>query len=180
MWFLSRIGCNGSGDVDMDSGFLGYFKEKLESIGMNVPYFPPDARWQIGTIERHGASWRWIWNRACDGRAIQTDVEVDLATVAVCDAKNNAVRGAGRSANQYALGRTPRVLGELLSDDRGLAVAANVANFRHVVNNDFYRLEANILTADFNYEQQVRKPLLRKTSHLRCDLDRFAPGRRAG
>ncbi|CAK0827160.1 unnamed protein product [Prorocentrum cordatum] len=166
--------------VDMDGSFMGYFKERLESYGVNVSYCPPDAHWQIGTVERHNASWRWIWNRTCDACAVKTAEEVDLTTIAVSEAKNNAVRRAGRSANQCALGRTPRIPGELLSDDHGFAVAANATNSQHVMNNDFYRMEANIHTAHFNYEQHVRKSLLRKTSHLRYDLDKLVAGQQVG
>ncbi|CAK0792327.1 unnamed protein product, partial [Prorocentrum cordatum] len=165
--------------VDMEGSFMGYFKERLESYGVNVSYCPPDAHWQIGTVERHNASWRWIWNRTCDACAAKTAEEVDTTTIAVSEAKNNAVRLAGRSANQCALGWTPRIPGELLSDDHGLAVAANATNSQHVMNNDFYRMEANIHTAHFNYEQHVRKSLLRKTSHLRYDLDKLVAGQQA-
>ncbi|CAK0862375.1 unnamed protein product, partial [Prorocentrum cordatum] len=151
--------------------------DELESFGVNVSRCPPDAHWQIGAVERRDAPWGWIWRRACDGCcAVHAPEEVDVATVAVSDAKNNAVRRAGRSANQCALGRTPRIPGELLSNDHGLAVAANATNAQHVVNNDYYRLEANIHTAQFNCEQQVRKSLLRKTIRLRCDLDKLAAG----
>ncbi|CAK0905722.1 unnamed protein product, partial [Prorocentrum cordatum] len=96
-----------------------------------------------------------IWDRTCDCCAAQTPGEVDVATVAVSDAKNSAVRRAARSANQCALGRTPRIPGELPSCDRGLAVAANAANAQHLVNGDYCRLEADIHTTHFNYEQQV-------------------------
>eukprot|EP00959_Pyramimonas_sp_CCMP1952_P470278 9496356-Pyramimonas_sp.AAC.1 len=139
--------------VDMDGSFMGYFKDRLESYGVNVSYCPPDAHWRIGTVERHNASWRWIWIRTCDACAVKTAEEVDMATIAVSEAKNHAVRRAGRSANQCALGRTPRVPGEVLSDDHGLAVAASSTKSQHVMNNDFYRMEANIHTAHFSYEQ---------------------------
>ncbi|CAK0896632.1 unnamed protein product, partial [Prorocentrum cordatum] len=166
--------------VDMDGSFMGYFTGRLESYGVNVSYCPPDAHWQIGTVERHNASWRWIWNRTCDACAVKTAEEVDMATIAVSEAKNNAVRRAGRSANRCALGRTPRIPGELLSDDHGLAAAANATNSQRVMNSDFYRMEANIHTAHFNYEQRVRKSLLRKTSHLRYDLDKLVAGQQVG
>ncbi|CAK0846122.1 unnamed protein product, partial [Prorocentrum cordatum] len=166
--------------VDMDGSFMGNFKERLESHGVNVSYCPPDVHWQIGTVERHNASWRWIWNRTCDACAVKTAEEVDMTTIAVSEAKNNAVRWARRSANQCVLGRTPRIPGELLSDGHGLAVAANATNSQHVMNSDFYRMEANIHTAHFNYEQHVRKSPLRKTSHLRYDLDKLVAGQQVG
>ena len=44
--------------ADLDGGFQGAFLEKLNELGIPVDFIPPDAHWQLGTIERHNAAWR--------------------------------------------------------------------------------------------------------------------------
>ena len=113
--------------VDEDGCFLGEFANRLEGLGVLVHHIPPDQHHQIGKIERHNYTWRWIWNKVADQRVVKTADQVDDCVLAVSHAKNAAVKRHGRSAFQQSFGRMPRLPGELLADPEALVVACCVS-----------------------------------------------------
>lgn len=157
-----------------------FVSDNLEAAGVSVRYCPVDAHYQMGLIERHNAVWRWTWNRTCDASSVIGDGAVDDCILAVNDAKNNSVRRAGRTANQCVFGRTPRILGELLADDVALHVAVNTPENSRLAAKEYYGAEANMHIAQFNYNQEVKKSILRKVCHAHADCDRLVAGHKVG
>ena len=96
---------------DPDTRFQGYCKDRLEALGIEVEFCPPEAHWTIATIERRNAVLRTILERMVDSNAATTPEEVEDILSATLHALNSSAMTKGRSAYQAVFGRVPRLAG---------------------------------------------------------------------
>ena len=82
-------------------------------------------------------------------------------------AVNSIPRTRGMSPYACVFGQVPRIPGELLSDEHGLAV--DVDQQQHRLRSIVFRAEAQKALADVNVDTHVRRAILRKTAHMKVD-----------
>ena len=129
--------------LDLDGSFLGYFEERLNELGVNPIYWPAEAHYQIGRIERHNYVAKLMVNRLTDTLGLCEDEEIDEMAVQVAHAKNSNTRRRGRSPYQAAFGRIPRLATALLSDETQTTTFANVTPGSALAMQESMRIEAN-------------------------------------
>ena len=145
---------------DPDTRFQGYCKDRLEALGIEVEFCPPEAHWTIATIERRNAVLRTILERMVDSNAATTPEEVEDILSATLHALNSSAMTKGRSAYQAVFGRVPRLAGgNLIGEPTSLASSPGDTAYRA----ELMRAEALRYLSEFAVERGVRRAILRKT-----------------
>ena len=145
---------------DPDTRFQGYCKDRLEALGVEVEFCPPEAHWTIAVIERRNAVLRTILERMIDSNAATTLDEVEDILSATLHALNSLAMTKGRSAYQAVFGRLPRLPGgNLLSEPTSLASFPGDMAYRA----ELMRKEALCHLSEFAVERGIRRAILRKT-----------------
>ena len=86
--------------LDQQRGYLGEFRQQLETAGTELEFVPRNAHHKLGRAERHNAAWRGKWKKVIDQTGAAGSVEVDIAATSVSFAKNTCVRRSGASPQQ--------------------------------------------------------------------------------
>lgn len=76
--------------------FKASFHEATGDNGVFLNFVLPEARRQLGTIERHNGTLRNILEKVGDSTPCVTPEEIDRATIAGTFAKNSATWSSGR------------------------------------------------------------------------------------
>ena len=97
--------------------FLAEVAEDLASQGCFMEAAARATPWQLGAIERHGATWkaalrRLVWAQQVIGRG-----EAILAAAATNAAKNSLARKSGFSPSQWVLGKQIRLPADLADEN---------------------------------------------------------------
>ena len=153
--------------LDQDGCFQGEMWEYLVRAGIEVEYVPAEAHCKLGKAERNNAIFREVLNRAADATGASNAEEMREAVDSCIHAVNSTPRTRGMSPYACVFGQIPRVPGELLADEHGLAV--DVDDNQHRLRSLVFRAEAQKAVADVNVDSHVRRALLRKTAHTRVD-----------
>ena len=153
--------------LDQDGCFQGEMWEYLVRAGIEVEYVPAEAHYKLGKAERNNAIFREVLNRTADATGASNAEEMREAVDSCIHAVNSTPRTRGMSPYACVFGQIPRVPGELLADEHGLAV--DVDDNQHRLRSLVFRAEAQKAVADVNVDSHVRRALLRKTAHTRVD-----------
>ena len=106
--------------TDLDGSFQGRLSDATNESGVTSDFMSPEAHYQLGTIERHNATWRHTFDKVVDAAAAITDERILACTTQVNSAKNMVLRRVGRSPTTAVLGRYPKLADELATDSNNL------------------------------------------------------------
>lgn len=106
--------------VDLDSAFKDKFLTLMDEKCVVVRCAAGQAHWQNGVCERHGGSWKLIYNKLLEDQLILTE-EFAEACAAVSDAKNQLRNKSGFSPRQWVFGSNGRAVGDLFDGTEDLA-----------------------------------------------------------
>ena len=143
-------------EVDADGAFEGEFRDRIQDAGVHLVVIPPEAHWRIGTVERRNAILRSVLERLIDENAVVNGDALDWVLLAAIQAVNSSTASKGRSPYQAVFGRLPRFPGDLMSDDRALAVSDNQLLAEEL------RSQALRVIDDMRASQIIRRALLRE------------------
>ena len=118
-WFR-WAGCPKYVLVDLDSAFKGDFLDLMGQRSIIVRSAAGQAHWQNGIAERHGETWKLIWAKLVEDHLV-LDYEMDEATSAVSDSKNQLRNRSGFSPRQWVFGSNPRALGDPFDEPNNLS-----------------------------------------------------------
>ena len=93
--------------VDLDSGFKDRFLTLMNERSILVRATAGQAHWQNGVAERHGGSWKMIWEKFVQDYMVFED-EMSEAMGMVSDAKNQLRNRSGYSPRQWVFGSNGR------------------------------------------------------------------------
>ena len=102
---------------DAGKEFTAEFTVKASASGMVVHQIGARAPWQNGRVERHGAHFKELMDKARAEVVVTSTDELRLLLQEVEQAKNRFSNRSGFSPVQRQIGQWPRCPGEILSDD---------------------------------------------------------------
>ena len=142
--------------ADLDSAFKDKFLEMADRKSIAVRCAAGQGHWQNGVCERHGQTWKAIWDQVVkqEGTVLE---EVPEVVAAVSEAKNTLRNQSGFSPRQWLLGSN----GRLDLDD-----GANDMYHLASPETKFGRLLAIRLAAKTAFfETQAKEAVARATNH---------------
>ncbi|CAK9000573.1 Retrovirus-related Pol polyprotein from transposon RE1 (Retro element 1) (AtRE1) [Includes: Protease RE1 [Durusdinium trenchii] len=103
--------------IDAEGALKSFsFEELTAQSNVAVRYVPPDAHYQLGKCERHGAMARAILRKLIDEHGLIGADEMTTGAVMACHAKNSLARRAGCAPAQWVFGQLPRLPASVLSE----------------------------------------------------------------
>lgn len=112
--------------VDLDSAFKDRFLEMADNRSIRVRCSAGQAHWQNGVCERHGKTWKGIWDKLVEEEII-TDDELEEAVAATSNAKNQLRNRSGYSPRQWVFGAPD----EKMSRSHVIRMGARAAYFQY-------------------------------------------------
>ena len=149
--------------VDADTAYLASNQEWHQNLGIEFDIIPTEEAWKLGKIGRRNALMRTLAERLIDQNGVIHLDQLNSVLVAVLRSMNNSTYSHGRSPCQAVFGRMPRPVGDLLSDNKALAISPMPPGEQHALRPELLRAEAITALAQFSASQAVRRALLRKT-----------------
>ena len=147
----------------------------MNDLGVPVDFIPPDAHWQLGTIERHNAAWRIMANKVIDSIAVINKEQLEIVILTVNNTKNTMYRRNGRSPMQAVFGRCPRVASEMLSDDSILLMFPEFTLSEQQEYSALVRSEALKAFSEFEVSSHIKRSMSRQTRETAYS---YEPGQR--
>ena len=163
--------------LDLDGGFQGEFLDKCSELGIVLDYIPPDAHWQLGTIERHSHAWRSIAHKAIDSTGVTSTDQLEVVIVQVDHTKNSMYRRNGRSPMQAVFGRNLRIAEELLTDESIRLTLPEMSLSESQAFSELTRCESIKAFAEYNTTEHIKRSMQRQTRESHYD---YQPGQRVG
>ena len=158
--------------VDAEGALRGFkFENLVAQCGIQLRFVPPDAHWQLGKCERHGQAAKWIARKLVNQFAALHGEEMDIVVNMAVHAKNSMVRRCGASPRQWVFGRQPRVPTALLSEPESVEAKSMVDSNDALLQIEMIRHEAMKAFADYEFNQTLRKAMLRKGRPYRGPLE---------
>ena len=158
--------------VDAEGALRGFkFENLVAQCGIQLRFVPPDAHWQLGKCERHGQAAKWIARKLVNQFAALPGEEMDIVVNMAVHAKNSMVRRCGASPCQWVFGRQPRIPTALLSEPESVEAKSMVDSNDALLQIEMIRHEAMKAFADFEFNQTLRKAMLRKGRPYRGPLE---------
>ena len=113
--------------VDLDSAFKDKFLTLMDQKSIVVRAAAGQAHWQNGVAERHGGSWKVIWDKLVEDKLVTLDETIEAAAF-VSDAKNLLRNRSGYSPRQWVFGCNGRQPQDLLDMDSQEIEAMDLAS----------------------------------------------------
>ena len=113
--------------LDQARYFMNEFARNLEEQGCEVSLAAKASPWHIAAVERHGGTWKTIWRKLVWSQQVAGKSEVLQAIAQVNKARNSLARRSGFSPEQWVLGRSIRLPGDLLDDGEVARIGAQAA-----------------------------------------------------
>lgn len=158
--------------LDAEGAFRGFrFENLVSQAGIKIRFVPPDAHYQLGKAERHGATAKWMMRRLVNQFAACTGDEMTILANMSMFAKNTMVRRCGASPAQWVYGRQPKIPAALLSEPEAVEAKQSMENSDAYLQIEMARHEAIKCFADFEFDQALRKAMLRKGRPFRGPLE---------
>lgn len=158
--------------LDAEGAFRGFrFENLVSQAGIKIRFVPPDAHYQLGKAERHGATAKWMMRRLVNQFAACTGDEMTSLANMSMFAKNTLVRRCGASPAQWVYGRQPKIPAALLSEPEAVEAKQSMENSDAYLQIEMARHEAIKCFADFEFDQALRKAMLRKGRPFRGPLE---------
>ena len=95
------------------------FAKFLQENNIKSHVIPPDAHWQLGRAERHGAILQRMLDKYHVDQPIQNWIDFEHALQFLCNAKNSLSRHAGYTPEILVLGKSQQVPGSNSSETDG-------------------------------------------------------------
>jgi len=158
--------------VDAEGALRGcQFEQLVAQGGVQLRFVPPDAHYQLGKCERHDQTVKWMMQRLVNQFAALSQEEMDLIAVMSTQAKNALVRRCGASPNQWVFGRQPKIPAALLSEPEAVEPKQLLDNSGALQQIEAVRHEAIKCFSDYEFDQSLRKAMLRKGRPFRGPLE---------
>ncbi|CAE7257927.1 ANKRD17 [Symbiodinium sp. CCMP2592] len=123
--------------TDRAKYFMAEFAEDIADSGCYLDSAAKASPWQLGQIERHGDTWKNAFRKLVWAQQVAGREEVQLATAATTQAKNDLSRKSGFSPGQWVLGRSIRLPANLADDGEVARIGAQA--MAETPNTKFYR-----------------------------------------
>ena len=158
--------------VDAEGALRGVLFENLVAqSGIQLRFVPPDAHYQLGKCERHGQAAKWIARKLVNQfAAVQLD-EMNRVMNMTTWAKNTMIRRCGASPCQWVFGRQPKVPTALLSDPDSVEAKSMLDQSEAFMQLEMVRHEAMKQFLDYEFNQALRRAMLRKNRPFRGPLE---------
>ena len=161
--------------VDADTCFLGKNQQWHQNLGIEYDIIPTEEAWRLGKIGRRNALMRTLAERLIDQNAVLDKKHLNEILPAVLFSMNSSTYTYGRSPYQAVFGRIPRLVGDLVSDNKALAISTQPHPEQHAIRPELLRAEAIAALAQFTASQAVKRALLSKTRNMN-ELSHLQPG----
>ena len=161
--------------VDSDTAFYGVNEQWHQQIGVEFDIIPAEEAHKLGKIGRRNALMRTLSERLIDQNGATNKDQLNNILTAVLHSMNNSTYSYGRSPCQAVFGRMPRPVGDLLSDEKALAITPPLEGAQLSLRPELLRAEAVTALAQFSASQAIRRALLRKTRNQK-DFSHLEPG----
>lgn len=159
--------------VDADTCFLGKNQQWHQNLGIEYDIIPTEEAWRLGKIGRRNALMRTLAERLIDQNAVLDKKHLNEILPAALFSMNSSTYTYGRSPYQAVFGRIPRLVGDLVSDNKSLAISTQTHPEQHAIRPELLRAEAITALAQFTASQAVKS--LRKTRNMN-ELSHLQPG----
>ena len=170
-WFR-HFGFPDSMLVDAEGAFRGVnFDQLISQAGIMVRCVPPDAHWQLGKAERHGQAVKFMVRKLVSQFAALSQHEMDLVVNMCLHAKNTLTRRSGASPCQWVFGRQPKLPAALLSEPEAIEAKQTMDNSEALLQIEAVRHEAMKSFIDYDFNQSLRRAMLRKGRPWRGPLE---------
>ena len=158
--------------VDAEGALRGILFENLVAqTGIQLRFVPPDAHYQLGKCERHGQAAKWIARRLVSQFAAVTQEEMNIMTSMTTWAKNTMIRRCGASPCQWVYGKQPKIPTALLSEPDSVEAKSMLDQSESFLQLEMVRHEAMKQFMDYEFNQALRKAMLRKSRPYRGPLE---------
>eukprot|EP00435_Cladocopium_sp_Y103_P039387 s1919_g10.t1 len=158
--------------VDAEGALRGILFENLVAqTGIQLRFVPPDAHYQLGKCERHGQAAKWIARRLVSQFAAVTQEEMNIMTSLTTWAKNTMIRRCGASPCQWVYGKQPKIPTALLSEPDSVEAKSMLDQSEAFLQLEMVRHEAMKQFMDYEFNQALRKAMLRKSRPYRGPLE---------
>ena len=170
--WLRYFGCPDQMVLDAEGSFRGFkFETLMAQSGIQIRFVPPDAHYQLGKAERHGQAIKWMSRRLISQFAAMTEDEMNLTINMCLFAKNSMTRRSGASPTQWVFGRLPKIPTALLSEPEAVEAKQLLDNSSALMQIEAVRQEAMKSFIDYEFDQSLRKAVLRKGRPWRGPLE---------
>lgn len=159
--------------VDADTCFLGKNQQWHQNLGIEYDIIPTEEAWRLDKIGRRNALMRTLAERLIDQNAVLDKKHLNEILPAVLFSMNSSTYTYGRPPYQAVFGRIPRLVGDLVSDNKSLAISTQTHPEQHAIRPELLRAEAITALAQFTASQAVKS--LRKTRNMN-ELSHLQPG----
>ena len=150
--------------IDAEGALKSFsFEELMSQSNVAVRYVPPDAHYQLGKCERHGAIARAILRKLIDEHGLIGPEAMSTGAVLSCHAKNTMMRRAGCAPAQWVFGQLPRLPASVLSEAENAEAMEKVSLSSKLQQVELLRYAAMHAFLSFDNDDQLRRSILRKS-----------------
>ena len=137
------------------------------NTNIQVHHVPLESPESLGRVERHGGLLKALFRRVCTEVGACTKEQVESCITQVLSVKNDSARVGGFSPSQWVLGRAPRGVASLMSEEDHAQLGAIQA--RHDPSSIFAlqhlaRIEAQKAFVHLDCSRRVQRALTRNAS----------------
>lgn len=158
--------------LDAEGAFRGFtFEDFTAKCGIKIRVVPPDAHYQLGKAERHGQTMRWLVRRLVNQFAATSLFEMNLLVNMALFAKNSMIRRSGALPAQWVFGRQPKIPAALMSEPEAIEAKQLLDLSDAFRQTEAVRQEAMKAFIDFEFDDMLRKAMLRKGRPWRGPLE---------
>ena len=150
--------------IDVEGALKSFsFEELMAQSNVAVRYVPPDAHYQLGKCERHGAIARAILRKLIDEHGLIGADDMTTGAVMACHAKNSLARRAGCAPAQWVFGQLPRLPASVLSEADNPEAMELTSLSSKLQRTEQLRYAALQAFLSFDNDDQLRRSILRKS-----------------
>ena len=145
----------------------GVLQQYMDEHNIQVHHVPLESPESLGRVERHGGLLKALFRRVCTEVGACTKEQVESCITQVLSVKNDSARVGGFSPSQWVLGRAPRGVASLMSEEDHAQLGAIQA--RHDPSSIFAlqhlaRIEAQKAFVHLDCSRRVQRALTRNAS----------------
>ena len=145
----------------------GVLQQYMDEHNIQVHHVPLESPESLGRVERHGGLLKALFRRVCTEVGGCTKEQVESCITQVLGVKNDSARVGGFSPSQWVLGRAPRGVASLMSEEDHAQLGAIQA--RHDPSSIFAlqhlaRIEAQKAFVHLDCSRRVQRALTRNAS----------------
>lgn len=154
----------------------------MDEVGVQARHVALESPESLNRVERRGGLLKSMFRRVCAENRTSTPEHVEIALILVCQVKNDSLRVGGFSPSQWVLGKAPRGVPSLTSEEQRAELGAIQSRFDPgsvFALQRLARLEAQKAFVRLDAPRRVQKALAHTISSFRkgifCGRPRRVP-----